>query len=488
MRKKRRRILLLPIRAGIPAGMSFNSILFIGFFIVVLGLYRRLRDYRHQNAMLLVASYVFYSAWDWRFLSLIIGSTLLDFFAAQRIHRARSEAARRFYLYLSLAFNLGMLGVFKYLDFGIESLSFLLQDLGFEPHLHTLQIILPVGISFYTFQTISYTVDVYRGEAEPITDLVTFALYVAYFPQLVAGPIERSTRLLPQFQKQRTVTTEDYRVGFLWILLGYFKKIIIADSLAPMIEHAFGSPNEVSGMVSLVAIWAFAIQIYGDFAGYTLIARGLGRLMGIRIIQNFDKPYLARNPREFWYRWHISLSSWMRRYLYFGLGGNRKGTRRTYVNLLVTMLLAGLWHGASWNFVLWGGYCGVLVMICYAFDIPNRKVGGNPLVTFIQIAVTFGFTLGGWLIFRASDMENLRAIVINIFTRFHWTDDLVLYARPTLTMFVLLMAYHVWQERTGDDLILLRQNRWVLYGVYVFILATLFVLRVRPQPFVYFQF
>lgn len=468
--------------------MLFNSTLFIGFFIVVFGLYRSLRNYRHQNAMLLVASYVFYSAWDWRFLSLIIGSTLIDFLAAPRIHRSQSAGERRFYLVLSLVFNLGMLGVFKYYNFGIESFGHLLRSLGFEPHLPTLKVILPVGISFYTFQTISYTVDVYQGVREPVSDLLNFALYVAYFPQLVAGPIERSTRLLPQLEKPRKITAEDYRVGILWIFLGYFKKVVIADSLAPMVEHVFGNPDEVSGIISLVGIWAFAIQIYGDFAGYTLIARGLARLMGIDLMQNFDKPYLARSPREFWYRWHISLSSWMRRYLYFALGGSRRGRTRTLVNIMATMVLAGLWHGASWNFVIWGAYCGILVTICHVLGIPGEKRTANPLGVFVQVAFTYVLTLGGWLIFRVTSMQHLREIVTNIVTRFYWTGDLMHYIKPTLTMFVLLTAYHIWQEKTGDELVLLRVNRWYLYGFYVFVGLTVFVFRFRPQPFLYFQF
>jgi len=468
--------------------MLFNSGTFIVFFAVVLTLYWLLRDYRLQNALLLVASYVFYSAWNWKFLFLLMASTIVDYIVGLRMNKAATPAGRRMYLLASLSFNLGMLGFFKYFNFGIESLAVLLQQIGLTPHLPTLYVILPVGISFYTFQSIGYTLDVFRRKREPIRDPLVFAVYVAYFPQLVAGPIERSTTLPPQFEKPRTLTGEDFRIGSEWILLGYFKKVVIADTLAPMVDYVFTHPRDTSGIVSLVGIVAFALQIYGDFAGYTLIARGISRWMGIRLMQNFRRPYLARSPRDFWTRWHISLSTWLRDYLYVGLGGNRKGGTRTYINLMVTMLLGGLWHGARWNFVLWGAYHGVLLVICHALGVGKGETRARPVVVLGQIALTFLLALGGWLLFRVASMDQLGAIVENIATNFRWTPDLHFYVRPTLTMFALLVAYHVWQEKRRDEFILLHANQWLRFGAYAFMVLTIVSFRFTPVAFIYFQF
>ena len=467
--------------------MLFNTLQFVAFFVIVLSLYRAFSDHRWQNALLLVASYVFYGAWDWRFLSLIAVSTLVDFWAAKQIHRSTRKSVRKLCLVASLTVNLGMLGVFKYCDFGIESLNILLAFLGFDVHVHVLNLLLPIGISFYTFQTISYSVDVYRGARPSIDNLLNFALYVAYFPQLVAGPIERSTRLLPQLEAPREVTRNDLRVGILWILLGYFKKVAIADTLAPMVDYVFTNPSEVSGTVSLVGVLAFAVQIYGDFAGYTLIARGLSRLMGIHLIENFRAPYLAHSPRDFWQRWHISLSTWLREYLYFSLGGSHHGRTRTYVNLMITMLLGGLWHGARWNFVLWGAYQGILLVFTHALNDIRRQNEGKIWIG-LRIAFTFLLTLFGWLLFRVADLWQLVDILRNITTRFYLTAEVLPYLKPTLVAFILLMIYHLWQERSGNALVLLETNRWVQIGSFGFLVLSLVMIRSRSVPFVYFQF
>lgn len=468
--------------------MLFNSTIFLIFLAVVLLLYRGLRDYRQQNAMLLVASYVFYGTWNWRFLSLVIASTLIDFILAQKIDASSVPSRRRLYLLISLTFSLGFLGFFKYYNFGIESFAHLLNYFGIKAHLPTLRVILPVGISFYTFQTMGYIIDVYRGQTKAVKNLLTFALFVAFFPQLVAGPIERAGHLVPQLQRPRAVTVEDYRVGIMWILLGYLKKVIFADTLAPLVDYVFANPTRVSGATSFVGLWGFAIQIYGDFAGYSLIARGVARLLGIELVTNFVRPYLARNPREFWSRWHVSLSFWMRDYLYVGLGGNRKGRARTQVNLMITMLLAGLWHGARWNFVLWGVYWGMLVMASHMLGLGRKGTPANRMVIIAQVGITFLLTLGGWLFFRTTSIEHLKAVGGNILGNLHWGAETVFYLKPTLTVFALLMAYHVWQERAGDDLMLLRLNAWIRLGIYVFILVTIFTYRSQQLPFIYFQF
>jgi D-alanyl-lipoteichoic acid acyltransferase DltB (MBOAT superfamily) len=468
--------------------MLFNSALFIVFFIYVMVLYRTLRSVRGQNLMLLAAGYVFYGAWDWRFLSLLFLSTLVDFLVAQRIYRAEAPTARRLCLALSLGFSLSLLGVFKYCNFGLESLGRLLGCFGLQAHFPVLQIILPAGVSFYSFQSMGYVIDVYRGECKPAANLLNYALYVAFFPQLLAGPIERAGHLMPQLESPRRVTAGDYQVGGIWILLGYFKKVVIADTLAPMVDHTFAHPNAVSGIVSLVGIAAFALQIYGDFAGYSLIARGLARLMGIELMRNFNAPYLARNPRDFWERWHISLSSWLRRYLYFSLGGNRKGKARTYANLTITMLLGGLWHGARWNFVIWGGYHGTLLAISHALGVKKRSEAGSKAGFAFQAAMMFGLTLGGWLLFRVADLHQCHAILANILGNFRWTEDVAACLVPTMTALLLLLAYHGWQEHKKDELVLLHANRWQRLGACVFMLATVITVGFSSRQFIYFQF
>lgn len=472
--------------------MLFNSGAFLVLLCCTLAAYFSLRSYRWQNVLLLVVSYGFYAAWDVRFVWLIIASTLVDYVAARGMSATASQRKKRLCLLTSLGMNLGMLGFFKYYNFGVESVAALLEMLGMQADAPTLNIILPVGISFYTFQTISYTVDVYRGQREPVTDLLDFALYVAYFPQLVAGPIEKSTTLLPQFQRPRRVTWEDVKVGLLWMLLGYFQKVAIADALAPLVDYSFAHPDRVSGAVSLIAILAFAIQIYCDFCGYTLIARGVSQLMGIRLSENFNAPYLARSPRDFWHRWHISLSSWLREYLYFGLGGSRRGAARTHINLMLTMLLGGLWHGARWNFVIWGAYHGLLLVACHLWTgrrpTASEQRPTPPMIVGLQILGTFALTLLGWLLFRVENMQQLAAIVGNIATNFVWTEEALAALRPTLAMFALLMAYDVWQSRSWGELTLRQTNPWLRLGLCSFAIVCVVVVGFRPTPFVYFQF
>ncbi len=466
--------------------MLFNSTLFLVFFAVVLVLYRSLPGPRAQNGMLLLASYVFYGAWDWRFLSLIAASTAVDFVVARRIEASGAAPARRGYLYASLCFNLGALGLFKYWNFGIDSLAALLSSLGFEPHLPALRLVVPVGISFYTFQTIGYTVDVYRGQREPCRDLLDFALYVAYFPQLVAGPIERSAHLLPQLEQKRTPTRDDYREGVMLILLGYFKKVVIADNLAPMVEFAFARPEQTGGVMSLAAAWAFTLQIYGDFAGYSLIARGTSRLMGIRLMQNFRAPYLAQDPSDVWRRWHISLSTWLRDYLYIGLGGNRRGRARVALNVILTMLLGGVWHGAGWNYVLWGAYWGVLGAAWNLWG--GRRPASRGPAGFARVVVTFAIWTTGMTIFRCTDLSNLAAVFGNVFGNFTWSPGTGELLVSVAAAHGLLTAYHVWQERAGDEFVLLHASPWLRRTVYVALLAALFAVGFQPIPFIYFQF
>lgn len=469
--------------------MLFNSLQFLVFLAVVLALTFAIPRLRWQNAMLLVASYVFYGAWDWRFLGLILLSTVIDFLCGQAIDRSPGQARKRLILGLSLAVNLGMLGLFKYWDFGIESMAVLLEGLGLQANLPALRLILPVGISFYTFQTISYTVDVYRGVRPAVREPLDFALYVAFFPQLVAGPIERSTTLLPQLQRARRVTLEDWKIGLSWMALGYFKKVALADTLAPLVEHAFRQTGEVNGTVVLLASFAFAVQLYGDFAGYSLIARGVARLMGIHIIRNFNAPYLAGSPREIWHRWHISLSRWLREYLYFALGGSRSGKWKTYRNLLLTMVLGGLWHGAGWNFVLWGAYHGLFLCADHAISGGRKEQPRRALpVRVLQVLGTFLIMCGGYLIFLSQGLDHLGLLLQKVLFEQGWNATASFYLWPALTGFCLLMAFHLVQEYTRDELVLFRAPWWIQTAVYTFLLTAVLVVGFRPQPFFYFQF
>ena len=384
--------------------MLFNSWEFALFILVIYAGYLLLRGVRAQNLLLLFASYWFYGAWDWRFLSLIVISTVVDYWCGAGIHRSLDDRIRKRLLFVSVAMNLGLLAFFKYFNFFVESLEGLLGDAGVDASDWRLGIVLPVGISFYTFQTMSYSIDIYRKEMEPAKSPLDFALFVAFFPQLVAGPIERAKALLPQMRCERVLEAKTFSTGVWLIFWGLWKKIFIADNLSAFVDPVFENSADVTAGMAYLGVVAFAFQIYCDFSGYSDIARGLSRIMGFELRRNFDLPYFARNPSDFWRRWHISLSSWLRDYLYIPLGGNRGGSFGTYRNLSITMLLGGLWHGASWNFVWWGIFHGLLLIGHRLWTV----VTGPPAeetTRFGAIWSTFAmfqFTLMGWLLFRAT--------------------------------------------------------------------------------------
>lgn len=390
--------------------MFFNSVTFALFLPTVIVAYwltpRRLRTW-----VLLVASYVFYGWWDVRFLSLIVISTLTDFTVGRRLYVVREGSARRRWLALSLIVNLGMLGIFKYWGFFVESASSLLTSLGTDPNLPLLNVVLPVGISFYTFQTLSYTFDIYRNRLEPETSLPQFALFVAFFPQLVAGPIERAQRLLPQLR----VLPSDIRT-VMWgeasalILRGLFRKVVIADGVAGFVNDVFAAPTEFGSPAIAVGIVAFSIQIYGDFAGYTDIARGTAKLFGVELMENFRFPYSANGFSDFWRRWHISLSTWLRDYLYIPLGGNRRGAARTYMNLMITMILGGLWHGAAWGFILWGGLHGLYLTAERLWSARHDNVPLRLPSPLVYTIVTLT-----WIPFRAPSLARAGDVVAGLF-------------------------------------------------------------------------
>jgi len=347
--------------------MLFNSYVFPIFFLIVWSLYLCLK-HKPQNVMLVFASYFFYAWWDWRFLSLLFISTITDFLIAKSMGKCgpNRQGTKNVLLFISLATSLGILGFFKYFNFFVHSFTRMVSPLGWHPDFVTLNIILPAGISFYTFQTMAYTIDVYRGKDKVCKNFTDFALYVAYFPSLMAGPIERSQNLIPQIQKRREVTWPMLCSGAQLILMGYFKKVFVADGVAPVVNECFNTPDQFGGISLFFGVLLFVIQIYGDFSGYTDIARGVSRLFGIELMVNFRQPFLSKTTTEFWQRWHISLSSWLREYLYYPLMYSlmdRTGLRTLclYVSLMTTMLICGLWHGASWKFVVFGGLQGTFL-------------------------------------------------------------------------------------------------------------------------------
>jgi D-alanyl-lipoteichoic acid acyltransferase DltB (MBOAT superfamily) len=471
----------------------FNSYTFLVFFAIVYLCYLATqRSVRLQNALLLVASYVFYGAWDWRFLGLILLSTAVDFIAASRIEDASTSTERRTWLTVSVIANLGVLAFFKYLDFALDSFRELAGLVGLEISQRSLGIILPVGISFYTFQTLAYTIDVYRRRIPACRDPLGFALFVAFFPQLVAGPIERATHLLPQMLRPRTIRRVDMAIGLQFVVVGYFLKVVLADSVGPLVDQYYANPQRYAGSIAWIANLGFAVQIYGDFAGYTLIARGTSRWMGFRLMSNFRQPYLAISPRDFWSRWHRTLSLWLRRYLYFELGGSRFGFRKTCRNLMLTMLLGGLWHGASWNFVLWGLFHGSILVIEHAWRARSSRAAETGDVGLgrrcLQTVGMFVLTLFGWTLFRAESAAQIGQVLASMFSTPFMDVRTMAFAQPIALSLALILVLDVWQERSGSELVLLRAPRGVRVTIYTMMLLSVIAVGFRPVTFLYFQF
>lgn len=473
--------------------MLFTELNFWGFFAIVGALYVLL-PHKAQNRMLLVASYVFYGAWDWRFLSLILLSTLVDYAVGLRMGREVSDTRRKRLLWISLAVNLGMLGVFKYLGFFVESFEALLASMGYAADPFALSIVLPVGISFYTFQTLSYTIDVHRRELEPCRDFFDFALFVAFFPQLVAGPIERARNLLPNITAPRALSWDALRRGAVLCLLGLIKKVVIADAIAPSVDAIYGSPDPTRADV-IFATWLFAVQIYCDFSGYTDIARGVAKMLGFSLMRNFAQPYFAADPQEFWRRWHISLSSWLRDYLYISLGGNRGGRWRTNRNLMATMVLGGLWHGAAWNFVLWGLYQGGLLAVHRLLAGAHKRVGEGARRSLLAwagrllaIAAFFQVVCYGWLLFRATSFTQIADFSARIVAG----PGGMTIPDPPIAAYLGMLFLLVWDvliERSGDVRFYERWPIWVRAGLYagmIYLLA--FGATTATSAFIYFQF
>ena len=479
--------------------MLFNSIDFAVFLPVVFFLYWFVfrRSLKLQNLFVVAASYLFYGWWDWRFLLLIIISTVTDYYVGLALKRTPDDPTRRkLFLGASLFVNLGMLGFFKYYNFFLENFVAAFSFFGTEIQAQGLNIVLPVGISFYTFQTLSYTIDLYRKRIKPTENFIAFAAYVSFFPQLVAGPIERAERLLPQFFKNREFDYSKAVDGLRQILWGLFMKVVIADNCAVMSDRIFANPDEYNGSAILLGSLFFAIQIYGDFAGYSNIAIGTARLFGFHLMQNFAFPYFSRDIAEFWRRWHISLSTWFRDYLYIPLGGSRVGTGMAIRNVFIIFVVSGFWHGANWTFIVWGALNALYFLPLFLLnrnrdhlDIVAKGKWLPSLNDVLKILVTFGITLIAWVFFRAESVPQALFMISEIFSASLFEHPgFRFYTLGSLITFFMIIEWigREWQyaiERFGFG-----WPRVVRWGFYFLLVMSIFLLGGEEQEFIYFQF
>ncbi|MEP0213485.1 MAG: MBOAT family O-acyltransferase [Cellulophaga sp.] len=477
--------------------MLFNSIDFVVFLPIVFLLYWFVlnKNLRLQNFLLLVASYVFYGWWDWRFLSLIAFSTLVDYTLGVLLGKEQKEGKRKLYLWLSIVVNLGFLGFFKYYNFFVESFVDAFTFFGQEIEIGTLNIILPVGISFYTFQTLSYTIDVYKRNLEPTKKFIAFAAFVSFFPQLVAGPIERATNLLPQFYVKRNFTYDNAVNGMRQILWGLFKKIVIADNCAKYANIIFNNSDDYSGSTLLLGALFFTFQIYGDFSGYSDIAIGTSRLFGFELKQNFAFPYFSRDIAEFWRRWHISLSTWFRDYLYIPLGGSKGGINMKIRNTFIIFLVSGFWHGANWTFVAWG-FLNALYFLPLML-LKRNRVNTNVVAEgkmfanakeLSQMFITFLITVLAWVFFRADNLTHAFSYLGGIFNvnLFSFPE---IFPKEVLVLVLFFMMIEWFGRATQFALEnIIKQHRVVRWAFYIGIIVLMFVYTGEEQEFIYFQF
>tara|TARA_R110002096_G_scaffold173997_12_gene349648 strand:- start:18015 stop:19424 length:1410 start_codon:yes stop_codon:yes gene_type:complete len=469
--------------------MIFSSLIFPVFFALVIGAMLLSQNSGYRKTILLVASYVFYGWWDIRFLALIWLTTSLDYFLGGRIFRTTDSRLRKRYLGFSLCLNLGILGIFKYFNFFIESANRLLTPLGWG--VSTLEIILPVGISFFTFQSMSYSIDIYRDKLKPADSFRDFALFIAFFPQLVAGPIVRAKEFLPQLRNPVRFTPANFSNGIVIFLSGLIKKALIADRLAIYVDSVYGASDTYHAATLWLALIAYSLQIFCDFSGYSEMAIGLALCLGFRLPKNFNIPYSATSIRDFWHRWHISLSAWLRDYLYISLGGNRKGRGRTYVNLMTTMVLGGLWHGASWNFVLWGFLHGGALAINRYWE--NAKLGwpSGWIGQFLGWIITMTIVGFGWLLFRIPTLSEGLTIA-NRMLFDHGPGIEWIYAPLLILLPMVFVAHAVGRYRETHSLspyppLDLTTFKGQLI-VAVLLLGVLLYSPIGSSPFIYFQF
>jgi alginate O-acetyltransferase complex protein AlgI len=476
--------------------MLFNSLEFLLFLPIVFCLYWFIfqKILFVQNLLLLISSYVFYGWWDYRFLSLIFISSLVDYFIGLRIYHSSNSASKKFYLWISIIFNLGLLAFFKYFNFFIDSWVDLINAFGYSyKSLWTLNVILPVGISFYTFQTMSYSLDIYNGKLKPTKDFISFASFVSFFPQLVAGPIERASNLLPQILNNRSFKYDQGVQGLRLILYGMFKKVVVADTLAPHVDTIFQNYASLNGGVLLLGLFYFSFQIYCDFSGYSDIAIGISKLFGFELMSNFKFPYFSKDIGEFWRRWHISLSSWFRDYLYIPLGGSKKGKWTSIKNIFIIFVVSGFWHGARWTFIVWGLVHASLYIPLFLKgknnqynDINVRKSSWfSNIKEFVQIGITFFSIMFAWVFFRSESIKDALSYLFLMITNFEYPNSefyLVVFLILFLFLEFIFFKYSIENFKI--------KNSYVRIVVYFILIQLIFYFSSSGNniEFIYFQF
>lgn len=475
--------------------MIFNSFEFAVFLPIVFSIYWIIggKRVRIQNLFMLISSYVFYGWWDIKFLALIIFSSLIDYSVGRMLEKEDKELRRKFLLAISLLVNLGLLGFFKYYNFFIENFIEIVSFFGRKPDINTISIILPVGISFYTFQTLSYSIDVYRKKIKATSDLIAFCSYVSFFPQLVAGPIERASSLLPQFLNHRVFKLSIAKDGLRQILWGLFKKVVIADTCSIYANEIFSNHAEVSSPTLLLGAVYFAFQIYGDFSGYSDIAIGTAKLFGINLMKNFAFPYFSRDIAEFWRRWHISLSTWFRDYLYIPLGGSRGGKSRTIFNIFMIFIVSGFWHGANWTFIIWGALNAIYFLPLFILDKNRENLDIIASQKFFpsfkelrQLITTFFITIIAWIFFRAQDLNHAIEYLSGLFSFQIFPIQSQRYEYVPL---IILLIVWEWFMRNNDHGLAFKNLkigfRWLIYLFMIWLILFYFG---EEKEFIYFQF
>lgn len=480
--------------------MLFNSIDFAIFLPIVFLLYWFVmnKNLKLQNLLIVVASHVFYGWWDWRFLSLIIFSTVIDYTVGRQLRNEENQLKRKILLWTSILVNLGFLGFFKYYNFFLDNFITAFSFFGQEIQGNSLNIILPVGISFYTFQTLSYTIDVYKRKLEPTNDFIAFSAFVSFFPQLVAGPIERATHLLPQFYRKRTFDYSKAVDGMRQILWGLFKKIVIADNCAEFANQIFNNSADMNGSTLVLGALFFTFQIYGDFSGYSDIAIGTSRLFGFDLMQNFNFPYFSRDIAEFWRRWHISLSTWFRDYLYIPLGGSRGGTWMKVRNTFIIFIVSGFWHGANWTFIIWGAL-NAIYFLPLLLTNNNRNnletVAQGKLLPSIKdlalILLTFGLTVFAWIFFRANNIEHAFSYVSEIFSSSLFSPIQEFNLKTIKLIFLIIILVIIeWIGRSHVHALegMPQYRQIVRWMFYIALILMIIIFSGSRQEFIYFQF
>lgn len=479
--------------------MFFNSFEYAIFLPIIFIIYWFIlnKNLKLQNLFLLISSYFFYSCWDWKFLFLLAFSTILDYISGLKIYNSNTQIKKKIWLIISVSINLGFLGFFKYYNFFIESFADLIQKLGFTAHYSTLNIILPVGISFYTFHGLSYVFDIYNKKIKPSHNWIEYALFVSFFPLLVAGPIERATHLLPQIEKPRKFNYELAVSGLKQILWGLFKKIVIADNCAKAVNLIFNSYESQSGGTLFLGAILFSFQIYGDFSGYSDIALGSGKLLGIKLIKNFNYPYFSKSIAEFWRRWHISLSSWFKDYLYIPLGGSKGGTIKRIRNTFIIFLVSGFWHGANWTFILWGGLNALFILPSIIFKtnrnnmdiVAKGKISPN-FKEFFQIVYTFLLASFAWIFFRSESLSQAFSYINKMFNSIH-LPDLSIFNLSLFPLLLLLILVE-WKGRENNyaiEKLFYKSKTCIRWGFYYILIILMLVFgQKNSQEFIYFQF